>query len=77
MKTGIRMMLVLGCFAVGLATFGGGCGGGACGDLDKKKSECSKDGPNKDTCEKAVEAAVKAGNQDACKAMLDNMEKKK
>jgi hypothetical protein len=69
--------LVAGGLLVALLAPLGACGGGACAELDAKKGECSKDGPNKEMCEKAVAAAVQASNQDACKTMLDNMAKKK
>jgi len=77
-RTTFSMLMAAAALLGGLsATALGGCGGGACAELDSKKSECAKDGPNKDMCEKAVAAAVQAGNADACKTMLDNMAKKK
>jgi uncharacterized ferredoxin-like protein len=73
-----KAVVFVGLLTVSLAAIAmGGCGGGACAELDSKKSECSKDGPNKELCEKGVAAAVQAANQDACKTMLDNMAKKK
>jgi hypothetical protein len=67
-----NLALVIACLFV--ASAAGACGGGACADLEKKKADCKGD---KDTCEKPIDAAVKAGNQDACKAVLDSMNKTK
>lgn len=44
-----------------------------CGDLTKKKAECSKqEDITKGTCEAAVDAVIKTGDKTACKAYLDN-----
>jgi len=76
--TVLKLVAAAGLLVMGFSSTAlGGCGGGACAELDSKKSECSSDGPNKELCEKAVAAAVQASNQDACKTMLDNMAKKK
>lgn len=76
-RSNVRKVLTAAVLVAGMtATALGGCGGGACAELDSKKSECSRDG-NKELCEKAVAAAVQADNADACKTMLDNMAKKK
>lgn len=45
----------------------------ACKDLSAKKADCSKAGPGQAGCEAAVDAAVNAGNADACKAALDGL----
>ncbi len=44
-----------------------------CKDLDAKKADCTKAGPGQAGCEAAIDAAVKAGNGDACKATLDGL----
>lgn len=61
-------------FAVSVA---GGCGGGACADLEKKKADCGKnqDEAAKKICEKVIDEAVKQGNADACKAAVDAINK--
>lgn len=45
----------------------------ACKDLTAKKADCGKAGPGKAGCEAAIDAAVNAGNADACKAALDGL----
>ena len=69
MKT-IRFMVISAAFMALTAT---GCGG-PCKDLEGKKGECAKAGPMKATCEAGVDAAVKAANADACKAMLTGLD---
>ena len=50
-----------------------GCGG-PCKDLEAKKGDCAKAGLVKATCETTVDAAIKAGNADACKAMIGSVD---
>jgi len=57
-------------FAV--ATLATGCSD-PCGDLAKKKAECAKqDDSVKASCETTVEAVIKTGQKESCKAYLDS-----
>lgn len=45
-----------------------------CKDLEAKKADCAKAGEaGKAICEAGIDTVVKAGNKDACKAMVDGM----
>lgn len=76
MKNFIKLSASLAVVSLAIASFTG-CGG-ACADLEKKKADCSsnKEEMAKKACEGIIDAAVKAGNEDACKAANDALNKK-
>lgn len=76
MKHFTKLLACLGIVSVAMMS-SAGCGG-ACADLDKKKADCAsnKEEAAKKACEQIIDAAVKAANEDACKAANDALNKK-